>query len=247
MTEFYQVDRSVVKRNQGRLLARGASCALLAFLVGSVPVLAQSSDCDPSQLSRPGDSTRQLAVRIGGEWKLFPRNTQAAPHVLDLGLGGDRSPILCMAWEAPRSLSSQVVYVSTRFTDQKHLSLFRSGIVSEDQSRARPLAGLIDDFQAYHGDGDRHLPAAPELEEDLESWHRRSTSYNLVSDAVVVDHNLPFGSERLLTLLPLRVRKSWVRITGQIPLEAETLDVVVAYSGDRSAGAHAYRYWFEIR
>ena len=64
----------------------------------------------------------------------------------------------------------------------------------------------------------------------------------------VVDHNLPFGSERLLTLRPLRLSKSWVRLTGQLPSEAQTLDVVVAYSGDRSsAGAHAYRYWFEMR
>ena len=85
------------------------------------------------------------------------------------------------------------------------------------------------------------------LQEDLNSWHERVASYDLVSDAVVVFGSLPYGSERLLTLLPLRPRKSWVRLIGQAPPGMRMLHVAVAYSGDREAGPHAYQYSFEIR
>lgn len=258
MPKSYQLGRSPVKRAHGWSALGAFSLAFLALLVGSAPAAAQSDDCDTSEISRSERSIRQLAVRIAGEWRFFARNREAERHLLDFGRGG-RPTILCMAWEAPRSLLPQIVYASTRFTNQEYLSLFRRGILTADQSRAKRLAGVVDAFHAFHGgSGDDRSAGAAELQEglspeeealqeDLMSWHQRSASIDLVSDAVVVNENLPYGSERLLTLLPLRPRKSWVRIRGQLPLGAESLDVVVAYSGDRNAGAHAYRYWFEIR
>ena len=146
-----------------------------------------------------------------------------------------------MAWEAPPALGRQVVYVSTRFTEQQELSLFRRGfLLGRTDDTVGDLDEFADDFRAYHG-----RPKRPsKLEDYLDSWHERLTSYDLVTDAVSTPRiNLPYGSERLLTLLPLRPWKSWVRIVGEV-LDGRTLRVAVAYSG---TGTRTYEYTFELR
>lgn len=232
MLELYQRNRSVVK-----LGLRAAIFTLLALAASAAPALAQTT-CNTRGLSREGDSEHRLAIKTAKGWTRFHPNRTGPAHPLEIG---DSQSELCMAWEAPPALGRQVVYVSTRFTEQQRLSLFRRGFVlGRTDDTVGDLDEFADDFRAYHG-----RPRRPsKLEDYLDSWHERLTSYDLVTDAVSTPRiNLPYGSERLLTLLPLRPWKSWVRILGEV-LEGRTLRVAVAYSG---TGTRTYEYTFELR
>ena len=253
MSESYQRNRVVVK-----LGLDAALFALLALAASPVLALAQS-DCDTQELSREGNSEHRLAIKIGKRWKPFPPNRTGSAYPLEVG---DPESELCMAWEAPPALGRQVVYVSTRFSEQEHMSLSRRGfLLGEGRSNLGRLDVLVDGFKTYHQrvPGGTTLNAAqdnPEpaeeqlrtqaLQEHLDSWHDRRTSYDVVANAVAVPgYDLPYGSERLLTLLPLRPWKSWARIRARV-LEGNTLRVAVAYSGD-SSDPTTYEYIFEIR
>ena len=225
--------------------------AVVAALASSEPVRAQSS-CSTSGLSRDGVAQRRLAVEIGSEWEFFAPNQEGPAHVLPVD---SQSGLLCMAWEAPRhiGLSRQFVYVSTRYSTNQPLSLFRSGglplLTALDWGDAR-VRGQVDEvaggvFRSYHED--RSSTGGP-LPEDLNRWHDGNATYSLVSGALGSSTRLPNGAERLLTLLPLRPFKSWVRLSSQVPSEGSTLRVSVAYSVDaEDVGPHAYEYIFEIR
>ena len=218
--------------------------SLSAFVTSSVPALAQS-DCDVGPLSRDGRTQHRLAIRVDGEWKKFSQNSNGPAHVLD----SERlAPSLCLAWEAPRyrALGRQVVYASTRFTEQEHMSLYRRGFaLGEDREvlGGHPdsdLDRLIAAFRAYHSGSDS------DLQELLDDWHQRAASFDLVQGAVLVSADLPYGSERLITLLPWRLRKSWVPIEAT-RLEGGTLRVAVAYSVHGGAVPPTYVYTFAIR
>ena len=158
-----------------------------------------------------------------------------------------------MAWEAPphTGLSRQFVYASTRYTTDQPLSLYRSGgfpvLTADDwgDGRARGQAdALAGDFKSYHRE---RSAIQGTLLDDLNNWHDSNTSYGLVSGAVGSANSLPNGAERLLTLLPLRPFRSWVRLSSRVPAAGETLRVTIAYSGDvDELGSHAYEYVFEI-
>ena len=251
MPEFYQRNRSVAK------LGLGAGIfALFVLAVSPVPALAQF-DCDTGELSREGDSKHRLAIKTDKGWKRFSPNRT---HPLEVG---DPQSELCMAWEAPPALRRQVVYVSTRFSEQEHMSLSRRGfLLGEDGSNLGRLDTLADGFKAYHqrvlgGTTQGTAQDNPEptggrrrtqpLQEHLDRWHDRRTSYDVVANAVAVPrYDLPYGSERLLTLLPLRPWKSWARIRARV-LEGNKLRVAVAYSGDSSSDPTTYEYIFELR
>ena len=216
--------------------------ALVALLGGSTSALAQS-DCDVGQLDRKGPSERRLAIKVGGEWQFFPQNPRGPAHILDTN---SLQPILCIAWEAPSHIgwSRQVVYASTQYTNQQPLSLFRRRGVGTGKDG--PVRGsvndLANDFKAYHR---QRSSIQGVLHEDLDVWHERAASYNLVSGAVTSSRHLPYGAERLLTLLPLRPWKSWIRLTSHAPPGQQMLRIAIAYSGDRELGPHAYQYLFE--
>ena len=241
-----QCTRSTVKPNPAQPLVRTlttvAGIAVVAILGGSTSALAQS-DCEVGQLDRRGPSERRLAIKVGDEWQFFPQNLQGPAHILE---ADSLQPVLCMAWEAPShlGLSRQVVYASTQYADQQPLSLFRRGF---GPGGGRPVRGsvndLADDFKAYHR---QRSSIQGVLREDLDVWHERAASYDLVSGAVTSSRHIPYGAERLLTLLPLRSRKSWVRLTSHAPPGEQMLRVAIAYSGDRELGPHAYQYLFEI-
>ena len=239
MSESCQRNRSVVK-----LGLRAAIFALLALTTGAAPALAQS-DCDTGELSREGDSEHRLAIKTDNGWRLFQENGTGSAHPLEVG---DPQSSLCMAWEAPRALGRQVVYVSTRFTDQQDMSLSRRGfLLGVDGPRLGSLDQLACGFRAYHqlvptDTSQEPCPGFPQ--EYLDGWHERRASYNVVVNAVGKG-NLPYGSERLLTLLPLRPWKSWARIEGRV-LKGNTLRVAVTYSGDGSEPP-TYEYIFELR
>ena len=244
--ESYECARSAVNPHPReplvRTLSSVARIAVVAILVGSTSALAQS-DCDVGQLDRGGPSDRRLAVKVGDEWQFFSQNPQGPTHILE---ADSLQPILCMAWEAPSHLrpSTQIVYTSTQYTDQQPLSLFRNGIT---WGEGRPVRGFVhdlaDEFKAYHR---QRSSIEGVLQEDLNVWHERAASYDLVSGAVSSSRHVPYGAERLLTLLPLRPWKSWVRLTSQAPPGEQTLRIAIAYSGDREHGPHAYQYLFEI-
>ena len=223
--------------------------AAIAVLASPAPVRAQSG-CSTSGLSRDGAAQRRLAVEIGGEWEFFAPNPEGSAHVLPID---SQSVLLCMAWEAPAhfGLSRQFVYVSTRRTANQPLSLFRSGGVplltalDWGDGRARGQADAVaDDLRSYHEDRSSIQGA---LARDLNHWHDGNATYSLVSGALGSSVRLPNGAERLLTLLPLRPRKSWVRLSSQVPAAGDTLRVGVAYSEDADdLGPHAYEFIFEI-
>ena len=232
MLELCQRNRSIVK-----LGFYAAIFTLLALAASAAPAFA-ATDCNTQGLSRDGDSEHRLAIKTAKGWTLFHPNGTGSAHPLEIG---DRQPELCMAWEAPPALGRQVVYVSTRFTEQQELSLYRRGFVlGRTDDTLGGLDEFADDFRAYH-----RRPSRPsELKDYLDSWHERLTSYDLVTDAVSTPRlNLPYGSERLLTLLPLRLSKSWVRIVSEV-LEGRTLRVAVAYSG---TSTRTHEYTFELR
>lgn len=245
---------SSVKPHLDALLARNLGLvvwiAAVAVLADPVTATAQSG-CSVSGLSRRGSEVRRLAVEIGDDWKFFSENPEGPAHSLTI----DRQSVtsLCLAWEAPphRALSRQFVYISTRYTTDQPLSLFRSGgfpvLTADDwgDGRSRGQAdALAGDFREYHR---KRSSSQETLFDDLNRWHDGNTSYGLVSGALGNSTRLPNGGERLLTLLPLRPFKSWVRFSSHVPAAGDTLRVAVAYSGDvESLGARAYEYIFEF-
>jgi len=252
MLGFYLRTRSSVKPHLPKL-GLAAWIVAIAVIAAPAPAWAQAA-CSTSGLNRDGDSQRRLAVQVDGEWEFFSRNADGPAHLLPV----DRqSAALCMAWEAPARpgllavLSRQFVYVSTRYTTNQPLSLFRSGgfplltALDWGDGRGRGQADAVaDDFRSYHEDRSSIQGA---LARDLNRWHDGNATYSLVSGALTSSVRLPNGAERLLTLLSRRPRKSWVRIVSQVPAVGDTLRVAVAYSEDANdLGPHAYEFIFEI-
>ena len=134
------------------------------------------------------------------------------------------------------------------------MSLSRRGFVlGEDGPNLGHVDDLADGFKAYHQTVARDTApeptgvrrGTPTLQEHLDRWHDRLASYNVVANALP-NVDLPYGSERLITLPPFRPWKSWVRIEGRF-LKGRTLRVAVAYGGDSGPNPPTYEYTFELR
>ena len=249
---YLRAESPVNRHSSGRpstMLGLALGIALSVVLADPVPALAQS-ECSAAGLSRFGSNEQRLAVRVadGDGWEYYlPQKSGDPAHRLSAArLKVDSRRRLCMAWEAPSALTRQVVYVSTRFADDQALSLFRRGVFFSgdlrDGARRGTAVELAGDFQQYHLD--RSVITHSSLHADLDGWHDSNASYGLVSGAAGYS-DLPSGSERLLTLLPLRPLKSWVWFTSRQPVD--TLRVVIAYSGEvGDDGVYPYEYAFRI-
>ncbi len=234
--------------------------AALIALVDPTTALAQP-DCNVDQLPRQAAWQGQLAIRIGEEWQSFAQNAGTPAHAIEIG--GLQN--LCMAWEAPpyQRTSRQIVYASTRYTDEQPLWLFRNnagagipfvGSLLGDWNRTPDASGLNPDsaFREYH----RSRPDDPSVApwnnltdwHDTSAWLANSGSYDLVVGAVDDLPLLPYGSERLLVLAARRPLTSWVPFTTRAPSGQNELRIAVAYSGDLdNLGPYVYQYVFQIR
>ena len=94
--------------------------AFLAFsLAIPITVLAEAK-CTVDGLEREGSSKRRLAIRVDDAWNYHYAN-QSEVKFLETA-----KRKLCLAWEAPPDMEFQIVYVSTRYTDDQPLSLHRN-------------------------------------------------------------------------------------------------------------------------
>ena len=234
----------------------------LAFLTAvaiPMPLLAQS-DCHVDELSRDDDGgQRRLAVRIDTGWQFFRPSDDALTHAIEVG--GLQE--LCMAWEAPPydGRRRQVVYISTQYRDDQPIWLIRRNQVAGipfigrllgDWSRVADASGTDPDqaFREFH-----HLSGDPDAArwENLIDWHNTSgwlpnqASYELVRVAIDLA-DLPYGTERLLTLRGRRSFTSWIPFMTYAPSKQDKLRVAVSYSGDlEGLGPRVDQYVFEVR
>lgn len=151
------------------------------------------------------------------------------------------------------------MYVSTWYTNQQRVSLFRNSSVA-----AVPGLNLLtgdwnptqndadrSTFREFHDDPSSEL-VDPSVRGELYRWHDTSLwrsnlrSYDVVSTAVEEAPTLPHGRERLLSLKSGRDRTSWVPFHTGIEYGTE-LRIAVAYSGEMDAAGDAlgvYEYIF---
>lgn len=253
---------------RGSMGVIGIGIPVLAFLVGSPPILAQSVCATISHFPTRGEADqRRLAVWIDDDWRYFDPNGNAPAHTLESeGLNEG----LCLLWEAPpyRRHNRQIVYASTRYKDGQRLSLFRNSAVQgvpllwrlfDDWDRDSVVAEA-DTFREFHRkpfvsmpDAGRNDRTPDAIRNELTLWHDTSLwlanrgSYELVSAAVADTASLPYGAERLLVLQASRPQTSWVRFETHAPSAGGELIVGVAYSGDlERLGLRIYRYTFEV-
>ena len=242
-----------------RFLAAVSLVASAVFLVGALPVWAQSVCDQVSQFPlREETGQRRLAVWISDGWRLFPPNGTASRYALEIeGLDGG----LCLAWEAPpyRQRRRQIAYISSRRMDGQELSLFRNSAAAgvpffeKLTGSWRSSAGSdSESFRIFHRDRSRAIDGA--LRDLLSRWHDTSvwlpnaTSYDVVSAAVADPAPLPNGAERLLMLQGRRPQASWVPFETHVPSAGSDLRIAVAYSGDLDGpGLRVYQYLFVAR
>lgn len=200
--------------------------------------------CD---LARRDKGHGRLAVKAGDEWLYLKQ--QDDPLVLRTAEIDD----LCMAWEAPRSRSNQIVYASTKFSSDQQILLFRNGAAPIKLFReifgdwSSTLGNDRDKFRSFH----KELPKDREEWKLLHDWHDTSLwipeqgSYELVKRAVADKRaSLPYGTERLLLVQPNRPLSSWIPIETKPPSNGEQLHVAISYSGDRVP--FVYRYTLSV-
>lgn len=242
-----------------RIIEFSLAFAAIAALNFPTSAMAQSR-CDADELPREMSGEYRLAVRLPEGWQYFSTSDAESAHPIQ---PGERQE-LCLAWEAPPYPRSnrQVVYVSTRYSEDQPLWLFRNasaagvpfvGRLLGDWSRVPDASGVdVDDgFRVFHRG--RAADASSTMWNNLAAWHdtsvwfSNSSSYELVSAAAASLELLPHGTERLLVLAARRPLASWVTFTSYAPSAGDRLDVAVSYSGDLDRlGPRVYRYLFDV-
>ena len=210
-----------------------------------------------------------LAVMTSDSWKKFPPVHHNNPPTHDVNISGKQG--ICLAWEAPPHPENhaQIVYASTRRGDNQALHLFRQAIneafpIVEKILRIRGMnkipyiwklksefkltLGTMDaNPEIYSNFRNFHLNESVD-HEDFFEWHKGTwywgtniSSYDFVSNTAKILDGLPFGSERLLRLVPNRPYTSWVPITTLVLCDL-TLSVTVSYSEDPKPVFYRYEF-----
>ena len=238
---------------------------MLAVTLCAAPAFAQDAgdnctDFVKSQLDRESLGSRRLAVRAGDTWQYL--GPEEALVLETVGVND-----LCMAWEAPpyRKLTRQIVYASTRYTDNQPIHLFRRGQAPFEV--LRKLFGDWEHFLSEQGSSierefmEFHRGETPEDLEKwrlLKDWHDTSAwvankrSRELVKGTLALTKGtlpegeapLPYGTERLLVLAAWRPLASWIPIETAPPAEGGKLHVAISYSGDTET--RLYRYTLSV-
>ena len=234
--------------------------ALTSLLAAPSLLLAQPA-CNVDSLPREAIGQGRLAVRIEGEWKQFTQHEDGPAHILEIG----GLLHLCIAWEAPPydGVHRQIVYASTKYSDEQPLWLFRNsagdgipfvGRLLGDWNRTPDASGVNPDsaFREFHRRLPENLSNTPW--NSLADWHDTSAwfpnvrSYNLVVGAIRALPLLPYGSERLLRLASNRQLTSWVPFTTRAPSAQNELRVAISYTGELDRlGPYVYQYVFQVR
>lgn len=214
----------------------------MAVLYSSLPEAATT--CSNEGLSRESEGKGRLAIRSGDKWELFDQGT----GILKTSEDGE----LCLAWEAPPypGRRKQIVYVSTRHSDDQKVSVYRNASAPPFFYVLLPeWRRVVTDelFKEFHDSctltscdsTSRHA----EGWEDLRRWHETSFWFaNLKSLQLVkgaIDSKSIHGAERLLVIAGARPYTSWIEFTSKVQ-KGKKLVVAVSYSGDKEP--FVYRY-----
>ena len=238
------------------------------FLCISVVALApklvvSNSLCEPKNIScdnlpRAEKYEYQMAVCLPPGQVLICKSNQAkTPHPIAVEYPPSK---LEFRWAVPQSDSSQFIYVSTSYTEDQQLSVFRNGYFED--SRFIPAAFKTiheflssgstsktpqESFKNYHlGSG----PVSNNVREILASWHENSfwheETYPYVKRTLSIKHKPLLAAERLIRLSSNRPLTSWIRFTSHIE-EGSMLRMTLYYSGEGTDGVFSWPFHYQVQ
>lgn len=225
--------------------------AVVTMAVFCCHLSAAETDCTVENLSRESSAEGRLAVRSVDGWTLF---NQKEPGILKISPPGHND--LCLAWEAPPydGARKQIVYVSSRFSDNQPVSVYRNASsppflypLFSDWQGTTVERNFFREFHAESSDqGEAQKLVGTNNRHKLLLWHQTSFWFpNMRSDELVKGAlkfkgtSLPNGAERLLVVAAGRAKKSWIPFTSKVQRGSELL-VTIAYSGDKEPFLYEY-------
>ena len=219
------------------------SVVVLAPQLAVSNALCESKNISCDNLPREKKYEYQMAVCLPSSQVLICKHNPAkAPHLITVK---DPPSRLDFRWAVPASDSSQVVYVSTSYTEDQQLSVFRNGYFKNAKYVPRAFRTIHEfltsgstsknpqeSFQDYHlGSG----TIDDNVREILASWHEKllwqEDTYIYVKKALLVKPRPVLAAERLIRVRSDRPLASWIEFTSNIE-GGSMLRMTLSYSGE---------------
>ncbi len=205
--------------------------------------LCESKNISCDNLQRERKYEYQMAVCLPSDRVLIcKQNSAKAPHLITVK---DSPSSMNFRWAVPASDSSQLVYVSTSYTEDQQLSVFRNGYfknaeyvphafrtIHEFLTSGSTSKNPQESFRDYHlGSG----TIDNGVKQILASWHEKflwqEDTYIYVKKALLVKPRPVLAAERLIRVRSDRPLTSWIGFTSNIE-GGSMLRMTLSYSGE---------------
>lgn len=250
-------------------VAAFSSQTAMAGACREVPDIISSCEKLDQELPREKEYNYQMAVCLPPKRVLICTNNQAHASY-DLVVAADKLS-LDFHWAVPPSSRGEFAYISTSYTEEQPLSVYRNGflpqnLISDLVEGIFPIfksfnESFCDDNESCRDDSDitpheafreyhrNKKNAKPPYRETLTKWHALTVgqrdTYDFVRGALGSYPHPPVAAERLIKIRSSRPKTSWVPFNSRIR-HGHTLSMVLSYSGENDQNVVTRPFYYKI-